>query len=118
MCNCCYSSHFLPGVLRRYKFRFLLQSGFHCRSCVPKVLLFFFLGTRKIKCQERRESNMESLKSDVNMLQRKRLASEIEENLIDEEERSCLSPPSSEVTFCSQQNLYFKNKNLVGNVIV
>nr|XP_047916950.1 aprataxin and PNK-like factor isoform X1 [Anser cygnoides] len=53
-------------------------------------------GTRKIKCQERRESNMESLKSDVNMLQRKRLASEIEENLIDEEERSCLSPPSSE----------------------
>ncbi|XP_068531748.1 aprataxin and PNK-like factor isoform X2 [Anas acuta] len=57
-------------------------------------------GTRKIKHQERRESNMESLKSDVNMLQRKRLASEITDNLIDEEddeeERSCLSSPSSE----------------------
>uniref|UniRef100_A0A8C3BY88 Aprataxin and PNKP like factor n=1 Tax=Cairina moschata TaxID=8855 RepID=A0A8C3BY88_CAIMO len=57
-------------------------------------------GTRKIKHQERRESNMESLKADVNMLQRKRLASEIAENLIeeeeDEEERSCLSSPSSE----------------------
>lgn len=65
---------------------------------------------------------MESLKADVNMLQRKRLASEIAENLIeeeeDEEERSCLSSPSSEVTFCSQENLYFENKNLVGNVIV
>lgn len=65
---------------------------------------------------------MESLKADVNMLQRKRLASEIAENLIeeeeDEEERSCLSSPSSEVTSCSQQNLYVKNKNLVGNVIV
>ncbi|XP_032041205.1 aprataxin and PNK-like factor [Aythya fuligula] len=57
-------------------------------------------GTRKIKHQERRESNMESLKSDVNMLQRKRLASEITDNLIDgeddKEERSCLSSPSSE----------------------
>ncbi|NXK45401.1 APLF factor, partial [Chauna torquata] len=58
-------------------------------------------GGRKKKGQERGESNMESLKSAVNVLQRKRLASEeITENSKDEvddqEERSCLSTSSSQ----------------------
>ncbi|NXI69777.1 APLF factor, partial [Anseranas semipalmata] len=58
-------------------------------------------GGRKKKGQEKGEGNMESLQSDVNMLQRKRLASEeVTENFKDEEEdleeRSRLSTPSSE----------------------